>query len=89
VFVTVNPIGLLATPFTVTLTETAPRLRLGTVAEIELLDHAVTVAAVRPNFTLLSPCEAPKAVPEMVTELPAIPVVGLIAVSVSWVLALA
>jgi hypothetical protein len=62
---------------TLTVTETAPAIRLGTVAVIELLPQAATTAGVTPKSTTLDSCELPNADPVIVTELPATPVVGL------------
>ena len=67
---------LLAVPFTVTVTATAPADKVGTVATMEVADHDVTVAVVEPNLTVLDPWVAPKLVPVMVTDVPAGPDVG-------------
>jgi len=75
----VNGSLLEALPPTVTVTFTEPAARAGTLAVIEVADHAVTVAAVAPKFTVLVPCVAPKLLPVKVTELPAAPEAGVIA----------
>ena len=77
VLVTVKLTGLLETPLTATVTETAPAIMSGTVATIELLLQAVTTAGVTPKATVLEPCEAPNPDPAMVTELPAFAMAGL------------
>jgi hypothetical protein len=74
---TMNGSLLEAFPPTVTVTFAEPVARAGTVAVIEVADHAVTVAAVAPKVTVLVPCEAPKSLPVKVTELPTTPTVGL------------
>lgn len=75
--VTVNDEELLVEPLTLTVTLTAPAERAGTVAVMEVLDHAVTVALVPPKLTELEPWEEPKLVPVIVTADPAAPDVGL------------
>ena len=73
---------LLWTPLTVTTTAPFVILR-GTVAEIEVSLHAVTVAVIPPKVTVLEPCEDPKPVPVMTTVVPEGPLVGEIDVIVS------
>jgi hypothetical protein len=67
---------LLATPPTVTTTfpVVAPA---GTGATMLVALQLVGVVVVPLNFTLLVPCVVPKFAPEMVTELPTAPDVGL------------
>jgi len=74
--VTVNVTPLLATPETVTTTfpVVAP---LGTGTTIVVAFQLVGVPTVPLNVTVLVPCVVPKFVPVIVTELPAVPVVGL------------
>ena len=45
----------------------------GTVTVMLVLVHAVAVAVVPLNFTVLDPCEAPKFKPVMVTVVPTCP----------------
>ena len=73
-----NP-GLLATPPTVT-TTFPPGVPLGTGATMLVALQLVGVATVPPKVTVLLPCDAPKSVPVIVTEVPAKPEVGLIPV---------
>jgi hypothetical protein len=89
VFVTVNESGLLATPFTVKLTDTAPGVRFGTLTVTEELDHDATAADIAPKFTMLEPWLAPRALPLIVRVLPAGPDAGLSALMLIRVLALA
>ena len=73
---TVNDSPLLATLFTLTMTlpVVAPE---GTVALIEVLPQLVNdVAAVPLKVTVLLPCDVPKFVPVIVTEVPTVPDVG-------------
>ncbi len=72
---TVNVTPLEATPLTVTITlpVVAPA---GTAATIEVLLQLLTVAAVPLNLTVLEPCDEPKFVPVIVTDVPALPEVG-------------
>jgi hypothetical protein len=74
-FDTVNVKPLLPTPPTVTTTfpVVAPA---GTVAVMLVVLHAVAVAAMPLNVTVLVPCVAPKFAPVIVTELPTAPEVG-------------
>src|SRR6266571_3042007 len=76
VVATVNVTLLLATPPTVTTTlpVVAP---VGTRAAILVALQLVGAAAVPLNVTVLDPCNAPKFVPVMVTEVPTAPEVGL------------
>jgi len=76
VVATVNVTLLLATPPTVTTTlpVVAP---VGTGAAILVALQLVGAAAVPLNVTVLDPCNAPKFVPVMVTEVPTAPEVGL------------
>lgn len=77
--VTVNSTPLLATALTVTTTfpVVAP---LGTDTEILVSVHPASVTAVPLNVTVLVPCDAPKFVPLIVTEIPTGPKLGLKAV---------
>src|SRR6266568_1833359 len=74
--VPLNVTLLLATPPTVTTTlpVVAP---VGTGAAILVALQLVGAAAVPLNVTVLDPCNAPKFVPVMVTEVPTAPEVGL------------
>jgi len=74
--VTVNVTPLLATPETVTTTfpVVAP---LGTGTTIVVAFQLVGAPTIPLNVTVLVPCVVPKFVPVIVTELPAVPVVGL------------
>ena len=49
---------------------------VGTVAVILVAPHAVTVAVVPLNLTVLVPCVAPKFVPVITTDEPTAPEVG-------------
>jgi hypothetical protein len=89
VFVTVKLTGLLVTPLTFTVTETVPTARLGTVAVIELLPQAVMATEVTPKSTMPDPWVVPNADPLIVTDLPGSPVVGLMDVIATLVLAVA
>ena len=74
---TVNKTPLLALPLTVTTTfpVVAP---VGTIAPIELALQLVIVVAVVPlNFTVLEPCVDPKPLPEIVTDAPTAPELGV------------
>ena len=73
--VTVKDTGLLAAPATVTTTfpVVAP---LGTRATMLVAVQLVGVAAVPLNFTVLEPCEVPKFIPVIVTEVPTGPEAG-------------
>jgi hypothetical protein len=73
---TVKVMPLLATPPTVT--TTLPVLApAGTGATMLVALQLVGVAAVPLNFTVLDPCDEPKFVPVIVTEVPAAPEAGL------------
>jgi hypothetical protein len=75
--VTVKLVALLGTPSTVTTTPpvVAP---FGTFTTILVGLQVVAVGAVMPvNFTVLEPWPEPKLVPEMVTEVPTGPLLGL------------
>jgi hypothetical protein len=73
--VTVKLTALLAWPPMVTTTLPVVALA-GTVVTILVALQLVTVAAVPLNVTVLVPCEAPKFVPVIVTEVPTGPAVG-------------
>src|SRR5579871_5240704 len=81
---TVKLLPLLAVPLTVTTTlpVVAP---VGTGATMLVALQLVGVAAVPLNFTVLVPCDAPKLVPVIVTEVPTAPEVGLRVVMVGEV----
>lgn len=66
---------LLAVPETVTTTFPVV-VPVGTGAVMLVAVHAVGVAVVPPNATVLEPCVEPKPLPVMVTEVPTIPDVG-------------
>ena len=73
---TVKEVPLLARPFAVTITFplAAP---FGTSTTIVVAFQVVGVAAVPLKVTVPVPCEVPKSVPVMVTEVPTGPEVGL------------
>lgn len=73
--VTVNFTPLLADPLTVTTTFPVVAA-LGTAATILLELQLVGVAVTPLKVTVLVPCEEPKALPEIVTEVPTFPDVG-------------
>ena len=75
---TTKLVPLIPVPVAV-VTEIAPEIApAGTGIVIEVSSHAVApVAVVLLNFTVLVPCEAPKPVPVMVTEVPTGPPDGL------------
>jgi hypothetical protein len=77
--VTVNVTPLLATPPVVTITLPVVAA-LGTEATMLVSLQLVALAAAPLKLTVLVPCVAPKLVPVMVTEVPAGPEVGLMAV---------
>ncbi len=74
--VTVKATPLLGVPFTVTTTGpvVAPA---GTGATMLVALQAVGAAAVPLNWTVLAPCDAPKLLPAIVTDVPTAPDVGL------------
>lgn len=70
-----NVSALLASPATVTITFPVV-VSGGTTAVMLVDDHAVTVAAIPLNFTVLAPCVGWKFVPEIITMVPIGPLDG-------------
>jgi hypothetical protein len=69
---TVKATPLLAPPFTVTVTFPVVAA-VGTGTTMEVAFQFVGVATAAPNVTVLLPCDPPKPVPVIVTEVPTVP----------------
>src|SRR5687768_5373209 len=74
---TVKVDALLDTPFTTTVTDCAPAVTFGTTALIDVALDALTEAFVVPKRSVLPPWVLPKLLPEIVTLVPTVPLVGL------------